>query len=260
LPQNTGTFVYSDVVRHYKKTPKPKQTGTDKPKTLKMKNIFLASIFLLTVTTQGFGQTILDTLKTKAENNQIPDKWNIDLFSKDLEWRKNDKSIPLKSLAFPVEKYDTYDFTQPFNFKIQNSNFAGISTGENIGGRENKMIFRHDLCLIFFTKDTLITIDKADVNSRNSPYLTFQGTLKLKEQFDFIGVKSPDNKGFLMVSMKAFDLQFGQTIIIFPNENGSFYYLQLMEKPIQNEDFNKFVDRLKSNQKINTMLNYVTKK
>ncbi|WP_394992869.1 hypothetical protein [Emticicia sp.] len=225
-----------------------------------MKNIILVSIFLLTIANKGFGQSILDTLRTKAENNQIPTKWNIDLFSKDIKWRESDKSKPLKSLAFPVEKYDTYVFTQPFNFKIQNSNFAGISTGENIGGRENKMIFRHDLCLIFFTKDTLTTISKADVISRNSPYLTFQGTFKSTEQFDFVGVKSPDDKGFLMVSTKAFDLQFGQTVIIFPNENGSFYYLQLTEKPIPNEDFSKFIDRLKSNEKLNTMLNYATKK
>jgi hypothetical protein len=122
------------------------------------------------------------------------------------------------------------------------------------------MIFRHDFCLVFFTKDTEETIDKVDVNSRNSPYLTFQGTFKLKEQFDFVGVKSPDEKGFAMVSMKAFDLQFGQTIIIFPNENGSFYYVQVKEKPILNEDYNNFVERLKANNKLIEMLAYAIKK
>ena len=234
----------------------PKQIGTNR---LEMRYIFLA-FALITLTHNSFGQTILDTLKSKAENNQIPEKWNNDLFLKDLEWLKNNESKPLKSLAFPVEKYDTYVFTQPFSFKIQDSNFAGISTGENIGGRENKMKFRHDLCLIFFTKDTLLTIDKADVSSRNSPYITFQGTLKLKTQFDFVSVKSPDDKGFLLVSTKVFDLQFGQTIVIFPNENDSFYYLQLIDKPFLNENFNNFISRLQSNDKIRAMLKYATKK
>ncbi len=219
----------------------------------------LVSIFLLTLTKISFGQTITDTLRAKAANNQIPAKWNTDLFSKDIKWLKKSNSKPLKTLAFPVERYDTYVFTKQFNFKIQNANFAGISTGENIGGREGKMKFRHDLCLIFYTKDTPITIDKSDVISRNSPYLTFQGTLQLKEQFDFVGVKSPNNQGFLMVSTKAFDLQFGQTIIVFPNENGSFYYLQLTEKPSQNEDFDTFVNRLKTSEKIIEMLNYAAK-
>lgn len=225
-----------------------------------MKNIILVTIFLIFFTDNSFGQTILDTLKSKAENNQIPGNWNMELFTKDLSWLKNNNSKPLKSLAFPVEKYNTYVFSNPFHFKIKDSNFTGISFGENVGGKESKMKFRHDLCLIFFTKDTLINIEKADVSSRNSPYLTFQGTLMFKEQFDFVGVRSPDDKGFLMVSTKAFDLQFGQNIIIFPNDNGSFYYLQLTEKPIRNEDFKTFIERLKSNEKISTMLKFVAKK
>ena len=225
-----------------------------------MKKIFLILSLLLALKNENYCQTIIDSLKTKAENNQNPNKWNQDLFLKDIQWLKNNNSKPLKSLAFPVEKYDTYDFTKSFNFKIDNFNFSGISIGENIDGKEDKMTFRHDICLVFFTKDTIKTIDKVDVNSRNSPYITFQGTAKLKQQFDFVGVKSPDEKGFAMVSMKAFDLQFGQTIIIFPNDNGSFYYVQVKEKPIMNEDFKNFVDRLKANDRINTMLVYATKK
>lgn len=225
-----------------------------------MKKIILILTLILTLKNENFCQSIIDSLKTKAENNQNPEKWNQNLFLQDLQWLKNNNSKPLKSLPFPVEKYDTYDFTKVFNFKIDNFNFSGVSIGENVGSREDKMKFRHDFCLIFFTKDTIKTIDKVDVSSRNSPYLTFQGTFKLKEQFDFVGVKSPHEKGFLMVSMKAFDLQFGQTIIIFPNENGSFYYVQVKEKPILNEDYNNFVERLKTNDKLIAMLAYTTKK
>lgn len=204
-------------------------------------------------------QMIIDSLKMKVESNQTPVKWNQELFSKDLEWLKNNNSKPLKSLPFPVEKYDTYVFSKPFDFKIHNSNFVGISIGENIGGKVDKMRFRHDVCLIFFTKDKAPVFDKVDINSRNSPYITFQGTFKLIQDFDFVGVKSPDNGGFLMVSMKAFDLRFGQTVIIFPNENGSFYYIQLEEKPILDEDFNNFIQRIISNEKITKMLAFTAK-
>ena len=225
-----------------------------------MKKIFIIFALISVLKNECFCQTIIDSLGIKSENNQNPEKWNRDLFFKDLGWLKNNNSKPLKSLAFPVERYETYDFTKFFDFKIDNYNFTGISIGENIGGKEGKMRFRHDFCLVFFTKDSIKTIDRVDVNSRNSPYLTFQGTFKLKQQYDFVGVKSPDEKGFAMISMKAFDLQFGQTIIIFPNDNDSFYYIQIKEKPILNEDYNDFIERLKVNKKIITMLAYATKK
>jgi hypothetical protein len=225
-----------------------------------MKIFFLMVSLLFVLGNDTFCQTIADTLKAKAENNQNPEKWNLDLFNKDLGWLKNNNSKPLKSLPFPVEKYDTYDFTKAFNFKIGPSNFSGISIGENIGGSQGKMIFRHDVCLIFYTKDSTVEINRTDVSSRNAPYLTFQGTLKLKEQFDFVGIKSPGEKGFLMVSLKAFDLQFGQTIVIFPNENGSFYYVQLTEKPAANENYDNFISRLQTNEKMIAMLAYTAKK
>lgn len=206
-----------------------------------------------------FGQPIIDSLKTKVENNQNPNNWNIDLFNKDIEWNKNNKSTPLKVIAFPVEKYDAYVFSNPFNFKIDNSNFSGISFGENIGGRKGKLEFRHDLFLIFYTKDSIISVG-GDVTSRNYPYLTVQGSVNLNEQYDYVGVRSPDEKGFLMISTKAFDLQYGHTIIIFPNNNKSFYYLQLKEKLDLNEDFSKFIDKLKMNVKIVEMLKFVNVK
>ena len=228
--------------------------------TSKMKNAFIIILILLNLKNVSFGQTMVDTLKAKAENNQNPDKWNVDLFEKDKVWLNNNNSKPIKSLPFPVEKYDTYEFSNVFNFKIDNSNFSGVSFGENIGGREGKMKFKHDICLIFFTSDSIVSINNTSVSSRNFPYITIQGTLKLNEQFDFVGVKSPDNKGFLMVSMKAFDLQFGCTVVIFPNDDGSFYYLQVTERPITNEDFNDFISRLRINDKIKSMTKYVTKK
>ena len=225
-----------------------------------MKKIVIIFILILTSKNDNFCQTFTDSLRIKAENNQNPDKWNKELFSEDIEWLRNSSAKPLKSLPFPVEKYETYVFSKLFNFKIDNFNFAGISVGENIGAKIGKMQFRHDLCLIFFTDDTVSTLDKVDVSSRNSPNITFQGTFKLIQQFDFVGMKSPDEKGLLMVSMKAFDLQFGQTVIIFPNENGSFYYVQIKEKPILDEDYNNFIERLRTNEKIIAMLAYTTKR
>lgn len=202
------------------------------------------------------GQNIVDSLKTKANNNQIPEKWNMELFNDDKKWLKDTNSKPINSLAFPVEKYDYYVFSKPFNFKINKSHFSGISFGENTGGKDDKFIFKHELTIIFYTKAKDYEVN-GDVSSRNFPYLTIQGQLILNNTYDFVGIKSPEDSGYLIVNLKSFDLRFGQTIIIFPNNDNSFLYLQSVEKPIMEENFNDFINRIKNDNRIEKMIDKV---
>ncbi len=215
------------------------------------KNILI--FMILTVTMSCSGQNIVDSLETKAKNNQIPEKWNMELFNNDKKWLKETNSKPINSLAFPVEKYEYYVFNKPFNFEIGKEHFSGISFGENIGGKEDKFILKHELTLIFYTRAKDYQVN-AYVSSRNFPYLTIQGQLELNNVYDFVGVKSPENVGYLIVNLKSFDLRFGQTVIIFPNDDNSFFYLQSDEKPNTGEDFNEFLNRIKSDSRIKEMI------
>ncbi|MGC1631932.1 MAG: hypothetical protein WA749_07440, partial [Gelidibacter sp.] len=61
----------------------------------------------------------------------------------------------------------------------------------------------------------------------------------------------------LIVNLKSFDLRFGQTIIIFPNDDNSFIYLQSIEKPIMEEDFNDFINRVKNDNRIMKMIDKI---
>lgn len=214
-------------------------------------NILKVLILLLTLNCNA--QTVLDSLKIKALNNQEPEKWNNELFENDKKWLKEKKSEPLKSLAFPVEKYDYYVFNTPFNFTIGNDNFSGITFGENTGGKENKFILKAELTLIFYTRDKQMQLN-GDVSSRNYPYLTIQGQAEIINQFDYVGIKSPENSGYLIVNLKSFDLRFGETVIIFPNKDNSFYYLQLEEKPGVDENTGKFIERIKKDKRITEMI------
>ncbi len=212
----------------------------------------ILTVLALLLTLNSNAQTILDTLKTKAANNQNPEKWNKELFENEKKWLKGNKSKPLKALAFPVEKYDYYVFNNHFNFTIENENFSGITFGENIGGKENKFILKPELTLIFYTRDKQIQLN-GDVSSRNYPYLTVQGQVEILNQFVYVGIKSPENSGYLIVNLKSFDLRFGETVIIFPNKDNSFYYLQLDEKPSVNEKSEKFIERIKKDKRISEM-------
>jgi len=222
-----------------------------------MNKLIIVLIFL--VTNQScVAQTHIDSLRTKSENNQNPKKWNNELFENDKKWLLNNKSKPMHSLAFPVEKYEYYVFSKPFNFQIDKAHFSGISFGENTGGKESKFIFKHELTLIFYTEDLDYQVN-GDVSSRNFPYLTIQGQLELNNTYDFIGIKSPENSGYLLVNLKSFDLRFGQTVMIFPDKDNSFYYLQSKEKPMKGEKFEEYINRIKKDKRISNMIKLVTK-
>ena len=199
------------------------------------------------------GQGIVDTLETKSENNQIPEKWNMKLFENDKKWFKDKNTEPLSSLAFPVAEYEYYVFNKLFNFKIADAHFSGISVGENTGGKVDKFIFKHEITLIFYTGNQDYQIN-GDVSSRNYPYLTVQGELQLNNLYDYVGVKSPEGTGYLLVNLKSFDLRFGQTVIIFPNGDNSFYYLQSSEKPLSDEKFTDFLVKIKEDKRVLEML------
>ncbi|MFT7065806.1 MAG: hypothetical protein ACJAUO_001382 [Sediminicola sp.] len=211
---------------------------------------------ILTVTISCSGQSIIDSLESKAKNNQVPERWNMELFNNDKKSLKETNSKPINSLAFPVEKYEYYVFNKSFNFETDKEHFSGISFGENTGGKEDKFIFKHELTIIFYTGAKNYQVN-GDVSSRNFPYLTIQGQLELNNIYDFVGVKSPENAGYLIVNLKSFDLRFGQTVIIFPNDDNSFFYLQSDEKPSTGENFNEFLNRIKSDNRIKEMINKI---
>lgn len=218
------------------------------------KNILIFMILIVTLSSTG--QNRVDSLESKAKNNQIPEKWNMELFNNDKKWLKDTNSKPINSLAFPVEKYDYYVFNKPFNFEIEKEHFSGISFGENTAGKDDKFVLKHELTLIFYTGEKEYQVNGL-VSSRNFPYLVIQGQLDLNNVYDFVGVKSPENAGYLIVNLKSFDLRFGQTVIIFPNSDNSFFYLQSDEKPDTGEDFNDFLNRIKSDHRMKEMMDKV---
>jgi hypothetical protein len=219
-----------------------------------MKQTYALFIFLMTLSLNAQGQTLLDTLEAKAKNNQIPEKWNMKLFDFFKKTANITHAIPMHTSAFPVEKYEYSVFSKPFDFKIDTHNFSCISLGENIGEKTGKQFdFKYEINLIFHTGSKINTIEH-DISSRNYPYFTTQGTVKLNNIYDFVCVKSPDNSGFMLVNLKAFDLRFGLTIVIFPNSDNSFQYLQFKENPKDNDDFDTFLSTVKSNPKMMEMI------
>jgi hypothetical protein len=87
-------------------------------------------LILLTKIVICSGQNIVDSSENKLKHNQLPEKWNIKLFENDKKWIKDQKTVPLNSLAFPVDSYEDYVVSKPFTFKVTDAHFSGISFGK----------------------------------------------------------------------------------------------------------------------------------
>ncbi|WP_297798570.1 hypothetical protein [uncultured Eudoraea sp.] len=210
-------------------------------------------LFTLLIPISVISQYDYDSLSIKAINNQNPELWDYGRFEEDKKIASKYKTEPLSTVAFPLEDYSFGVFSRLFEFKIGPNQFSGISFGENKENKNGEYVKRNYTTLIFFSEDSIISIAH-EVSSRNNPYVTFQGSAKANTKYDFVGIKSPDNFGFLMISMKAFDLRFGSTILIFPRTDNSFFYLQLNDSPKDEENLESFVNRIKNSKKIGQML------
>jgi hypothetical protein len=167
-------------------------------------------------------------------------EWDWKLFTKDLVWAQKSSKGPLQWRAFPVTPYDMYVFSSSINFKVDSVFFTGVSFGENVQQQQNKSFFRHEIHIVVCTFGTQISLDSHEVISRNYPFITFQGKIPSpKDDIEFIGSKNSDG-GIIFISTKFHDLTKGQTIIVFPFSNGSFFSFQinlLQNSQEQNEDF-----------------------
>jgi len=207
---------------------------------------FHSTVLIALLTYVGcYGQSIEETLKQKALNNQDPAKWNMELFESDKS-EPFDFNGPMALAAYPVESYKFSVASSEIKFKIGQHHFTGISFGENVPDEKGNYTPEYQTNLIFYTGSAYLPISSL-INSRNAPYLTFQGAVG---ESNFIGLNSPDGKGFVFVNMKLFDLRFGETIIIFQNGKEWFYYLQTDDKLESAVQKDLFIEKIKKNSNV----------
>jgi hypothetical protein len=194
----------------------------------------------------------LEKLETISKRHLDPSNWDDDLYRQDIETYKKYAEIlqgyPLNKSPFPVATYDYAVSSTPFDFKFDDLIFKGISIGEFENPKSENII--NKLTLMVLTND-----DNAEesslVESRNYPYLTAQGYFKFKNhQYDWVFASSPDGYSTLILNMKLFELRFGETILIFPQEDQSFHYLQLEETPADYDSFDAFTKTISNDPKV----------
>lgn len=188
-------------------------------------------------------------LKDRALANLDGSQWNQTLFRQDIEiyhkYGENFEQYPLNNYPFPVADYDYAVYSNPFSIKSDSLIFKGIQVGEYIHPDSDSIITK--LSLIVLTNDDNVEPD-AFVNSRNFPYLTAEGIFRLlKQNYKWVFLATPDGFSSLLFSMKLFDLRFGQTIIIYPQKDNSFLYVQIEESPDNHSKFENYTEKIMSN-------------
>lgn len=224
----------------------------------------LTSILVLSCKNSTLTKTIntkqiwsLKTLKNRSKENLNVDKWNKALLAQDLktynEYADIFEKYPLNNYPFPVADYDYAVYSNPFSIKIDDIIFKGIQIGEYNDSNSNKITTK--LTLIVLTNNDNVE-PESFVDSRNYPYLTAEGNFDLSgNKFKWVFSATPDGFSSLFFSMKFFDLRFGETIIIYPQKDNSFFYEQIDESPNKYVKFEDYIKKVKENKRNLNRLN-----
>lgn len=209
--------------------------------------ILILTLFSCKTNKQKFSNSFnskwnLETLNQKAKENIDSTKWDKKLFNQDIEtyskYTEIFKSYPLNKSPFPVSEYDYAVSSIPFIIENNGKIFKGVRIGEYENPDSEKIIDKLTLLIVTNDKDSY---ENTLVESRNFPYLTAQGTFKVTtNEYDWVFSASPDGYSILLVNMKLFDLRFGETIIIYPQEDKTFLYDQIKDSPNNYSSFEAF--------------------
>ncbi|MGR3809141.1 hypothetical protein [Jiulongibacter sp. NS-SX5] len=193
-----------------------------------------------------------EQLGLRAQQHLDSSQWDVSLFHQDIEtyaaYADILKSYPLNKSPFPVAQYDYAVASRPFIFETEHNILKGVRIGEYENPESEKIIDKLTLLVLTNDKDAE---ESTLVESRNYPYLTAQGTFTVKNhEYDWVFSSSPDDYATLLLNMKLFDLRFGETVIIFPQKDESFTYIQIDDSPNQYDQFEDFKESVMNNSKV----------
>lgn len=195
--------------------------------------------------------------KRHIANREDSSKWDWKIFESDLMSNTNNLGLLFSSGVFPVPKYDIlvvnsfngvgnfgYPGGEGLELKIDNktilfnSFFVGVNAfNENYVGENKKdEVFFHIVILTDFIDTTNYSHLLSEIISRNHPDYIGQGFYKTKKnKIDYTAFITADRNAYAIINMRLFDLKYGKTILITPQQDGSIRSLQI-KSPILSKD------------------------
>lgn len=207
------------------------------------------------------------------ENYQDSSSWDLELLKEELEDYK-DSTWPTKpaisDYPSPVPKYD-WGYCALYNLKLE---IAGkFLKGACVTNAKDKYRMISDSTDKFIVKFNILCLtDFMDSKesaksaiSRNYPHYMSTGKQKTKQgDIDWVQMDMADGRNFAIINQRYFDLEFGRTIVVIPQKDGSLRFLQLdasieyfpkiLTDEIIEMKLGKYYEKLRKNEKLVRLL------
>lgn len=239
-----------------------------------MKNIVLILFFLLINCSHSkkLSEVTKDgTTWNQQKREQYLNNRN-DSTTWDNEMLINDKQLigigefgPFELGVFPVPKYELLgndsfkglgskgkDYQVGNKTVIMSSFFVAKNNinKERLDNKHNEVFFH--LLVLTDTLDTEnYNLNKNIAISRNHPDYLAQGFVKTKSHtIDYLAFDTAERHSYAVVNTRIFDLNFGKTILIAPQKDGTLRSLQIQSLELTSETIIKYTDSLTNEEKV----------
>lgn len=217
-------------------------------------------------TNNSGGVVFSDSLRTLiVAKRQDSSFWDTEMLKSDLSSKNNRSTGPFTFGAFPVPRYDligkgtfaglgnfgyngagTYyknikDKTILYNSFFVKKNKLNENRLKKIG---NEIFFQ-----ILVLTDTIDSVNFSHVGSeiisRNHPDYVGQGFYKTKNsKIEYVAFTTPEDESYAIVNTRLFNLNFGKTILVAPQKDGSLRSMQIESPQLSSEEINRYTDKL----------------
>lgn len=199
----------------------------------------------------------IEDAKKYNEDQFDQTKWNAKMLKKELDYVDNNPwptQSPISKLPYPVatygpgyQGYSTKGLTLEIDDKIIKGGTFAVATNEHsIEPKHNP----EKSNIIFF--NILVLTDKQEsensslsVLSRNYPHHTCQGRRKTSiGNIDWVAMHMATGVKFALVNTKYFNLEFGQTILVAPQKDGSLRFKQVNLPTLATDEIDEQIKKL----------------
>ncbi|WP_335975961.1 hypothetical protein [Gaetbulibacter jejuensis] len=198
-------------------------------------------------------------------NRNDSSTWDIKMLETDKQMIGIGDFGPFEIGVFPVPKYDLLgkDSFKGLGSKgenyqigdktvIMNSFFVADNeiNKKRLNGKNNEVFFQ--LLVLTDTLDTInYNLNKNIGISRNHPDYVAQGFVKTKEnRIDYFAFDTAESNSYAIINTRLFDLNFGNTILIAPQKDGTLRSLQIKSPQLTSETVDEYTNVLLQEERV----------
>lgn len=169
-------------------------------------------------------------------------------------WKKD---MPIHFTAFPMLPYESAgNANKSFNIEFKGNKIKteSILLGKDIHN-EHRFKDENKLDEIVFT--IIVLTDSVDqdqtsyVSSRNHPNYIAEGTIPTSRgPIDWISIQNADDTAYAVISMRLFNLNFGQVIIVNPKKDSTLRFLQVKRDFLSSQDLEGYLTELIKSEEV----------